>query len=161
MCGNWLLQLLFNATRFWNKKLGTDNHGHGRTSNCRSSLENLRIASAQNFRMMTASSVLRAVVSKTLGTGEAVRITVPPLILLLGGEMDLTIPQWSTIRSGSQIVHCNYRFCDEYLCTCFFHWCVVFHRNSFELNWGCPWLFVWKTTRKWRKQKQHVSEGSK
>ena len=44
----------------------------------------------------------------------------------------LIIPQWSRLRSGSQILDFNFRFCDNYACICFFHRLVVFHRNRHE-----------------------------
>ena len=61
----------------------------------------------------------------------------PPSFLLLGHKMDVTIPLWPMLRSCSQIIDCNYSFCDNYFGTCFFHWCVIFHRNSLGRNWGC------------------------
>ena len=42
----------------------------------------------------------------------------------------LIIPQWPRLRSGSQILDCNCRFCDDYACNCFLHRHVVSHRNS-------------------------------
>ena len=50
----------------------------------------------------------------------------------------LIIPQWSRLRSGSQILHCNRRFCDDYACICFLYWRVVFHRNSHGTAWELP-----------------------
>ena len=47
-----------------------------------------------------------------------VEITAPSF-LLLGRKMDLTIPQWSTLRSEGRIIDHKYRFCDDYFCTCF------------------------------------------
>ena len=34
------------------------------------------------------------------------------------------------VRSGSQIIDCNYCFCHDHFFVCFLHWCVVFHQNS-------------------------------
>ena len=50
----------------------------------------------------------------------------------------LIIPQWSRLRSGSQILDFNFRFCDNYACICFFHRLVVFHRNRHGTAWELP-----------------------
>ena len=47
----------------------------------------------------------------------------------LGRKMYLTIPQWSRLRSGRQIIDCNYRFCNDYSCVCFLHRPIVCHSN--------------------------------
>ena len=38
---------------------------------------------------------------------------------------------------GSEITDYNYHFCNNYFCTCFLHWCAVFHQNNLKRNWGC------------------------
>ena len=68
------------------------------------------------------------------------RTRSPSFLLLL--KMDLAIPQWSTLRHGSQMIYYNYRYCDNYFCTCFLHWWVVFHqgkknRMKLRLDHGC------------------------
>ena len=44
----------------------------------------------------------------------------------------LIIPQWSRLRSGSQIFDCDCRLCDDYACNCFLHRPVVFYRTAVE-----------------------------
>ena len=58
------------------------------------------------------------------------RTRSPSFLLLLSRKMDLAIPQWSTLRPGSRMIYYNYRFCDNYFCTCFLHWWAVFDREK-------------------------------
>ena len=48
----------------------------------------------------------------------------------LGCKIYLIMPQWFRLRTGSQILDCNNRFCDDYACIWFLRRRVVFHRNS-------------------------------
>lgn len=45
--------------------------------------------------------------------------------------------QWSTLWSGSQIVACNYHFCDDYFFTCSFH-----SHSYWSVHLGNSWSFV-------------------
>lgn len=48
-------------------------------------------------------------------------------------KMFLIIQQWSRLPPGSQIINCNYNFCNIYSCSCFLHWCgfsLELPRNS-------------------------------
>ena len=63
------------------------------------------------------------------------RTRPPSFLLLLSRKIDLAIIHWTTLCVAAKC------FCDSYLCTCFLHWCAVFHWKNLERNWGCSWLF--------------------
>ena len=76
-------------------------------------------------------------------------------LLLFDCKMDLTIPQWSLLQSGSQINDGNNCFCNDYFSICLLDWHVVFHPNSYgtALNKiaAVPLLF-WSKHCHWSKQ---------
>ena len=92
------------------------------------------------------------------------RQTRPPsFLLLLSRKMDRAIPQWSTLRHGSQMIDYNYRFCDNYFCTCFLLRCAVFHRNNLKRNWDCsvavPISFFYNFFKKRIQCRKHHKEA--
>ena len=51
--------------------------------------------------------------------------------------MHFTIPKWLRLQSRSKIIYCNYHFATVTQdCTCFLHWCVVFHQNRQGTAWN-------------------------
>ena len=70
------------------------------------------------------------------------------------------IPHWSTLRPGSQVIYYNYRFCNNCFCTCFLHWCAVFHCNNLRWKWGCSMAVLIKKSVKEAKWSSNCSKNS-
>ena len=93
------------------------------------------IKAAEKDPSATVVACVRSAGAAAVGSVNATefwqRRTRPPSFLpLLSCKMDRAIPQWSTLRRGSQMIYYNYRFCDNYFSSRIIHWCAVFHRKK-------------------------------
>ena len=93
------------------------------------------IKAAEKDPSATVVACVRSAGATAVGSVNATefwqRRTRPPSFLpLLSCKMDRAIPQWSTLRRGSQMIYYHYRFCDNYFSSRIIHWCAVFHRKK-------------------------------